>query len=379
MACLGSQVFHTCHNLATLTLPAKLTSIYAADGGTILQYSSLKEITVPESNNYMVVKDGILYNNYMVVKDGILYNKDMTVLMFVPSKMDHTNVVIPDTVTSIEDYALYDFSGTELDLPAGLVKIGAAAFRGCASLETVELGANLTFVGDFAFDGCFALAEVTFAEGCAIKELGSDATVESAIFRGTAALKSIALPETVRTIGANIFENSGLESITLPESLLAVSNYAFSGCASLTSVSIPEPSYAFYGCTSLKDVVFGEYLSVIGDYAFAECTGLEALDMSTTEVWIDGGNYPGKAEIGAFEGCNAIKKLSIGNIAPPPSGGFNGCPFRGWTSEQTIFFEYHTSAQRFNFIDLPNWGVFPGFTADWTKNHEAAIVFKDEV
>ena len=116
----------------------------------------------------------------------------------------------------------------------------------------------------------------------------------------------------------------------------------------------------------------------IGDYAFAECTGLVALDMSATEVWADGGNYPGTAEIGAFEGCNAIKVLSIGNISAPPSGGFEGCPFRGWTSEQTIFFEYHTSAQRFNFIDLPDWGVFPGFTSDWTKNHEAAIVFKDE-
>ncbi|MBQ8388605.1 MAG: leucine-rich repeat domain-containing protein [Clostridia bacterium] len=296
-----------------------------------------------------------------------------------------TIVKLADGLTALAPYMFANTGLVSFDIPASVTDVSAeGVFANNANLTTVNFGDGATgILGAKFFYECTALKEVALSSG--ITQLGK-IPVEGTDYDGSGDI-----------IG---WEASGYGT--------SEPSYAFYGCTALEKVEIPGVyhigAYAFYGCTSLKDVIFGEYLSVIGDYAFAECTGLEALDMSTTEVWTDGGNYPGKAEIGAFafyncssiadlglpyiihfikdgafEGCNAIKKLSIGNIAPPPSGGFKGCPFRGWTSEQTIFFEYHTSAQRFNFITLPDYGVFPGFTSDWTKNHEAAIVFKDEV
>ena len=57
-------------------------------------------------------------------ENGVLYSADKTQLIYCPPMADHTNVTILDTVTSIEAYALFHFTGESLSLPSSLVKIG---------------------------------------------------------------------------------------------------------------------------------------------------------------------------------------------------------------------------------------------------------------
>ena len=79
---------------------------------------------------------------------------------------------------------------------------------------------------------------------------------------------SVTIPSTVSysgivynviSIGGAFRGCSDLTSITIPESVTSISDYAFSGCSGLTSITIPESvtsigNNAFNFCTSLKDL-----------------------------------------------------------------------------------------------------------------------------
>ena len=67
--------------------------------------------------------------------------------------------------------------------------------------------------------------------------------------------------------------------VVIPEGVIAIGNFAFSGCEGLTSVVIPDGvqeinSYAFSGCTSLTSVVIPEGVTKIDGWAFHGCKHL---------------------------------------------------------------------------------------------------------
>ena len=73
------------------------------------------------------------------------------------------------------------------------------------------------------------------------------------------ALKSINIPNSIIKIDQEAFVYSGLETITIPDSVTSIGPAAFESCGSLTSITIPDSvtsigGYAFYNCTSLKSV-----------------------------------------------------------------------------------------------------------------------------
>ena len=43
---------------------------------------------------------------------------------------------------------------------------------------------------------------------------------------------------------------------------------------------------------------------------------------------------------GAFEGCTSLKKLTLYEVYQ----GFKGSPFRGWTNEQEVYFDWYEAA-----------------------------------
>lgn len=92
-------------------------------------------------------------------------------------------------------------------------------------------------------------------------------------------LKSITLPNSLKTIGKGAFASCrilGLESVSLPETLTEISDYAFSYCTCLPSITLPETltaigSYAFEGCKGLTEINLPDGINRIGNGAFSEC------------------------------------------------------------------------------------------------------------
>jgi len=68
------------------------------------------------------------------------------------------------------------------------------------------------------------------------------------------------IPNSVTSIGESFRECHNLTSVTIPNSVTFIEDYAFSGCSGLTSVTIPNSvtsigNYAFYYCCGLIEMI----------------------------------------------------------------------------------------------------------------------------
>ena len=87
----------------------------------------------------------------------------------------------------------------------------------------------------------------------------------------------VAIPENVKIIGANAFENNTtVEKLILHDSILEIEGYAFRGCKKLSDIRLPYSitsigEWAFRECESLRSVVLPPKLRKISDSLFAEC------------------------------------------------------------------------------------------------------------
>ena len=100
---------------------------------------------------------------------------------------------------------------------------------------------------------------------------------------------------------------SGLTSVTIPNSVKSIGDYAFSGCSGLTSVTIPNSvtsigDYAFYDCSGLTSVTIGSGVKNIYTLVFANCSDLfevycYAENVPSTESNAFDGSYPENATL----------------------------------------------------------------------------------
>lgn len=145
-------------------------------------------------------------------------------------------------------------------------------------------------------------------------------------FHGNYGLTSISIPNTIKTIGTNALSCTYLKSVTIPESVTSVGEYAFVECDNLTTVyfnAIDCPKMgsinytAFKGCDKLTNVYFGKKVKIIPDYGFINCTGLTSVTIPDSVTTI--GRW-------AFEACTNLKSVNMGNSVINISGrAFSEC------------------------------------------------------
>ena len=165
-----------------------------------------------------------------------------------------TSITIPNSVTSIGDYAFINCSSmTSVTIPNSVNSIGNWVFRDCKSLTSVTIPNSVTSIGEYAFSFCSGLTSVTIPNS--VTSIGEYA------FSSCSGLTSVTLLNSVTSIGNGAFCNcSGLTSLTIPNSVISIGRNAFSSCTSLTSVAIPNSvtsigGEAFSGCSGLITVI----------------------------------------------------------------------------------------------------------------------------
>lgn len=181
------------HKLTSITIPSSVTSIdeFAFSGSY-----GLAAINV-DSGSY----------HYKSV-DGVLFNFDVTKLVRYPMGKSMTSYVIPNSVTSIGDYA----------------------FSGCSGLISVTIPNSVVYIGDSAFSYCEELSSVTIPSS--VVSIGEEA------FGGCSSIVSVIIPNSVMYIGVSAFSwCSGLTSVTIPNSLISIGDGAFFGCDRLQEVT----------------------------------------------------------------------------------------------------------------------------------------------
>lgn len=72
-----------------------------------------------------------------------------------------TDIVIPEGVTSIDEYAFFGWSGlTSIIIPNSVTLIRANAFSGCDGLTSISIGRGVIAIGSRAFSDCSSLKDV---------------------------------------------------------------------------------------------------------------------------------------------------------------------------------------------------------------------------
>lgn len=96
-------------------------------------------------------------------------------------------------------------------------------------------------------------------------------------------LKNIVLPESVESVGANLFCNSTeLESVCLPANLRELSPFMFCGCKALLKVEMPVEvedftEGLFAECSSLKEIPFCNGVKTLPEGVFDGCTSVTTM------------------------------------------------------------------------------------------------------
>ena len=265
---IGEFAFYDCTGLTSVTLPVSLTSI---GNGAFGDCWSLTSITIPKNVTFVSGDafsgcnklESILVDNSNTAytsSDGILYSKDMTQLVACPGAKSGA-LIVPDSVVAIGDEACADCDDfSSIILPNSLAFIGDSAFSSCTDLKTVYYYGTEAEWNEIIADlgnGWLLNAEIIFLDGeqpDAYTKISWTLANDGTLFLSGSGVMNdygyrndapwidlsfttAVIEEGILSIGENAFSNcNDLTSITLPNSLVHIGDYAFNYSDLLTTV-----------------------------------------------------------------------------------------------------------------------------------------------
>ena len=243
-------------------------------------------------------------------------------------------VIIPNSynglpVTHIGRWAFKNCNSiVSVYIPDSVTSIGIEAFEDSSSLEMVELGDSVTEIREYAFQNCTSLKNVII--GDAVKIIGKGA------FSGCVSLTNVEMGISVENIGYAAFRDCKLTSISIPNSVQIIDEFAFSKCNNIKNVhytgdvsdwcsiefkgNYSNPtSYGadlYFNNELLIDVIIPTNITYIDEYRFVGCTSLKTVTITNSVTTISGG----------FGNCTSLETIIIPNsVTVIDNHAFSGC------------------------------------------------------
>ena len=238
---IGNSAFYNCTGLTSITIPKGVISIggFAFEGCTRLTTVNWNATACTSAGSY----DSQIFKNTNLTTVNI--GDGVTTIP--PYAFDECrelkSITIPNSVTSIGKSAFFCcFGGGRIYYTgdvAGWCRISRLSgdlgprtlyIDGKKVESELIIPNNVTSIGDFAFYGRKGLTSVTL--GNSVTSIGEYA------FYGCSGLTSVAIPDSVTSIGEWAFNGcSGLTSVIIGNGVTSIDRYAFNNCDKLTSIT----------------------------------------------------------------------------------------------------------------------------------------------
>ena len=336
---IGSWAFEDCSGLTSITIPNSVTSI---EGSAFYGCSGLKEVHINDIVAWCSINFNGSYANPLYYTHNLYLNNKLI-----------TELVIPNGVTSIKNYAFCNCSGlTSITIPNSVTSIGTDAFSGC-NLDYIYVEGNnpaainsnsfyninrtAVIVPDAALNN-YRTADVWSDFSSRITSYAKYNVVvnTTAEYNTSGILNVIGVDELINIVNIKVIGTINsydvilfrdkmplLKSLDLSETKVVANShaffegnctsannlgaYTFNGLSKLCSVKLPKDLVAiessmFENCSSLHELEIPESVQYVGSNAFYNCSALKTIRMPKEMNSIG---------LSAFYRCSSLKEITI--------------------------------------------------------------------
>ena len=227
---IGDEAFFNCYGLTSVTIGNSVTSIGSS---AFSSCRGLIEVNISDLSAWYKIDFGDFNAN------PLYYAKKLKL-----NETEIKDLVIPNDITKIKDYAFYN----------------------CTGLTTITIPNSVTSIGEEAFSLCSGLTEVN------ITDLSAWCKIDFSDYSAN----PLNYAKKLKLNGTEI------KDLVIPNDITKIKDYAFYNCAGLTTITIPNSvttigNYVFYDCYRLTEVTIPNSVTSIGEYAFDSCWNLDTI------------------------------------------------------------------------------------------------------